>query len=53
MYPSDEIIRQLQNNKILALQVDRVVTGVRDVVLEQVTTIGAGAIKKDCQMMTW
>lgn len=43
MYYNDEIIGYLQSNKILALKLDRALTGMRQAVSEQIDTIGAGA----------
>lgn len=43
MYYNDEIIGYLQSNNILALKLDRALTGVRQAVSEQIDTIGAGA----------
>lgn len=45
MYHSNEITRQLQENKILASKLDDAVAGVRDMVEKQVNTIGAGATR--------
>lgn len=45
MYHSDEIIRQLQENKILATKLDNAVAGMRNMVTNQVKTIGAGATR--------
>lgn len=43
MYYNNEIIGYLQSNNILALKLDRALTGVRQAVSEQIDTIGAGA----------
>lgn len=45
MYYSNEIIRQMQDNKILALQLDHAVAGVGDLVKQQLEQIGAGATR--------
>lgn len=43
MYHSDEVIWQLQDNKVLASQLDEAVGGVWDAMSDQVNKIGAGA----------
>lgn len=40
---NNDVISYLQSNKILALKLDRALTGVREVVSRQIETIGAGA----------
>ena len=43
MYYSNEVIRYLQSNKILALKFDRALTGVGKAVSSHIETTGAGA----------
>lgn len=43
MYYRDEIINYLQTNNILASKLDRALTGVMDLVSDQIDTISAGA----------
>ncbi len=43
MYYNSEVISYLQSNKILALKLDRALTGVGKAVSNQIETIGAGA----------
>lgn len=43
MYYSNEIVRYLQSNKILALKLDHALTGVEKAVSNQIDTIGVGA----------
>ncbi|WP_406670814.1 hypothetical protein [Raoultella terrigena] len=43
MYYSNEVIRYLQSNKILALKFDRALTGVGKAVSRHIETMGAGA----------
>lgn len=45
MYYSDEVIRYLQANNILALKLDHALTGVGKAVSNQIETIGAGATR--------
>lgn len=45
MYYSNEVISYLQENKILALKLDHVLTDVGKAVLNQIETIGAGATR--------
>jgi len=40
---NNDVISYLQANNILALKLDRALTGVREVVSRQIETIGAGA----------
>ncbi|MGR5943801.1 hypothetical protein [Enterobacter sp. C4G1] len=43
MYYRNDVISYLQSNKILATKLDHAVAGVRDAVVDQIETIGAGA----------
>lgn len=43
MYHSEEIIRQLQSQKILAMKLDQAVRAVGEEVKSQLSNIGAGA----------
>ncbi len=43
MYYSNQVISYLQSNKILALKLDHVLTGVGKAVSNQIETTGAGA----------
>ena len=43
MYYRNEVISYLQSNNILALKLDHAVTGVKEAVVDQIETIGAGA----------
>lgn len=45
MYYSNEVIRYLQANKILALQLDHALKGVGKTLSNQIETIGAGATR--------
>jgi hypothetical protein len=45
MYYRNEVIRYLQANNILALKLDRAVTGVRKAVSNQIDMIQAGATR--------
>lgn len=45
MYSSDEVIRYLQANNILALKLDHALTGIGKAVSDHIETIGAGATR--------
>ena len=45
MYYRDDVISYLQSNKILALKLDHALTAVREMVIDQVKTIGMGATR--------
>lgn len=48
MYYRNEVTGYLQSNRILALKLDRALTGVREQVADHVTTLGAGATRLIC-----
>lgn len=45
MFYRNEVISYLQTNKILALKLDRALTGVEKAVSNQIESIGAGAMR--------
>lgn len=45
MFYRNEVISYLQTNKILALKLDRALTGVGKAVSNQIESIGAGAMR--------
>lgn len=45
MYYSNVVIRYLQTNKILAIKLERAVSGIEQQVSSQVKTIGAGVTR--------